>query len=124
MRGRFAPARVWNAVWTRVRWQPLLRAHRTNVRVNRRVARAPVDALVDLPVRVETLDLQRDDLGRLLRDDLIARFRMPSGFHYKPIEYLTSLAVLDLADGTVILDAAGGPTAEFLRVAHTFTGRR
>jgi SAM-dependent methyltransferase len=68
-------------------------------------------------VPVSPLVLDRGDYERLLAQPSAKRFEVYDYVHSKTLEYLTSLTLGALEPGEVLLDAAGGGDAEFIRVA-------
>jgi SAM-dependent methyltransferase len=87
-----------------------------NRRVNREIHAVPIGPLDRL--HHETLNLDSKDYHQLTDTAILSHYSRLGYLHSKPLEYLTSLTLLDLPDGGTLLDAAGGGAAEFSRAVN------
>lgn len=93
-----------------------------NMGVNSRVYPVSVDSLAS-SVSVNRVDLSMSEIQRLAAFGFSIKLNYKDYPHTKLLEYLTSIKLLELEDGDVVLDAAGGGSAEFPRYAAAYTNK-
>jgi SAM-dependent methyltransferase len=77
--------------------------------------------LAQISLGITTLDLSLNEYTRLLNSSSLRDYARLSYAHSKPLEYLTTITLLDLTDSDHILDAAGGEKAEYTKALMEFT---
>lgn len=105
------------------KWQWLQRMKLANLLINRSLYPVPAEG-VDPSVRVFDVDLGEPDWTRMMAMPGMDRHKSEGYPHTKALEYLASIALLDLTDGKRLLDAASGYEAEFARLVGRYTGSR
>jgi SAM-dependent methyltransferase len=92
-----------------------------NLKINRMLRAANALELQQLPMKISKLELSAEEYQRLLSFSLLQDYAKLPYAHTKPLEYLTTIKLLDPQDGDHILDAAGGEKAEYLQALRAFT---
>lgn len=106
--------------FTMQKWELLNAIHCTNRKLNRRLTPITSHELERLGIPVSPHELERTDYDHLVSQPSAQRFRQYDYLHSKLLEYLTSLTLGELKPGEVLLDAAGGGDAEFIRIAREY----
>lgn len=106
---------------TSKKWELLTKLRLNNLKINQLLQPASSTSLAELPIPIAKLDLSSDDYNRLVHAPILKRYKQLSYPHSKPLEYLTTAILLNLVDGKVILDAAGGSDAEYAQALMAFT---
>jgi hypothetical protein len=99
------------------KWQLLNSMGQTNRRVNRQLEPATWSSIEALGLPTHTHRLSKADYDTLLTAPASKRFLTFDYPHSKALEYLTSITLGGMREGEVLLDAAGGGDAEFVRIA-------
>ncbi len=97
------------------KWKFLTNLHLNNSKINRILR--PVNDLEigELNVEISNLSLSESDYRNFVNSDVLSKYNKLDYIHTKPLEYLTTLSLLDLKEGYKILDAAGGEKAEYIK---------
>ncbi|MGB3208609.1 MAG: methyltransferase domain-containing protein [Crinalium sp.] len=97
------------------KWKIITKLKLNNLKVNRILR--PINKLESekLPIAIKKLDLSSHDYNNLINVPVLKKYQQINYAYSKPIEYLTTLTLLDLQGGDQILDAAGGKDAEYIR---------
>lgn len=93
-----------------------------NIHVNQRIY--PVCGF-DLSNNIEFLNINigSDDIRKILSLDCLSKYRKKEYPHTKILEYLTSINLLSLENGDILLDAAGGRSVEYPICASFFSSK-
>ena len=102
---------------TMQKWVALNAIHCINRKLNRKLEPASWPSVEGLGLSTSTHRLTRNDYDELMALPSAAGYRTIDYVHSKPLEYLTSLSLGRLKPGDVLLDAAGGRDAEYVRIA-------
>jgi hypothetical protein len=104
-----------------LKWQLLAALKLNNLKVNK-ILRAVNDTeFQQIPTTLSRLELSSAEYNRLLQCPMLQTYANLPYAHTKPLEYLTTIKLLDFQDGDRILDAAGGEKAEYIEVLNAFT---
>jgi SAM-dependent methyltransferase len=104
-----------------LKWRLLAALKLNNLKINK-ILRAVNDAeFHQIPTTLSRLELSSAEYNRLLQCPILQSYVKLSYAHTKPLEYLTTIKLLDFKDGDRILDAAGGEKAEYIEVLNSFT---
>lgn len=99
------------------KWRLLGSMGWANQRVNKQLEPAPWSSIAALDLPTSTHDLTRSEYDKFVSTAAGVRLRKFGYPHSKALEYLTSISLGALQPGEVLLDAAGGADAEFVRMA-------
>ncbi|WP_235115703.1 class I SAM-dependent methyltransferase [Desmonostoc muscorum] len=100
---------------TRYKWKLMTNLHLNNTKINRILR--PVNDLEmgEINIEISNLCLSESDYKKFVSSDILSKYNKLDYIHTKPLEYLTTLSLLDLKEGDKILDAAGGEEAEYIK---------
>jgi ubiquinone/menaquinone biosynthesis C-methylase UbiE len=97
------------------KWKILTALRWNNLKINR-VLRPSYDVEIEaIQVATDNLELQKTDYDNFINSHVLQQYKQLDYCHSKPLEYLTTMSLLDLQDGDKILDAAGGEDAEYIK---------
>ena len=102
------------------KWQLLSSIGQTNRKVNRQLEPAAWSSIEALDIPTHTHRLAKADYDRLVAAPAAASFAKLDHPHSKALEFLTSITLGGMREGGVLLDAAGGADAQFVRIARDF----
>jgi SAM-dependent methyltransferase len=102
------------------KWRLLGAMGWANRRVDKQLAPAPWPSVTALDIATSTHCLTVDEYNEFVSTPSGTRLRKFGYPHSKAIEYLTSITLGELQAGEVLLDAAGGADAEFVRMARDY----
>ena len=105
---------------TMQKWALLNSMGLTNRKVNRQLEPAAWSSIESLGLATSTHRLTGGEYDELLSVPAAKPFLSYGYPHSKALEYLTSMSLGVLKEGEVLLDAAGGGDAEFVRVARQY----
>jgi SAM-dependent methyltransferase len=106
----------------RRKFRLLRKLRMNNFFINRVLTRADSAQAARLPVPITSLSLEEADYFRLVDTRPLHQYKRYSYLHSKPLEYLSTITLMDLQGGETILDAAGGSDAEYLKALKLYTG--
>ncbi|MEH2457049.1 methyltransferase domain-containing protein [Nostoc sp.] len=97
------------------KWRWLTKLHLNNLKVNRILRPTDDSEIGKTQVEVNNLSLSETDYKNFVNSDVLSKYNQVGYVHSKPLEYLTTMTLLDLKEGDEILDAAGGEKAEYIK---------
>lgn len=97
------------------KWRWLIKLHLNNLKVNRILRPTDDSEIGKTQVEVNNLSLSETDYKNFVNSDVLRKYNQLGYVHSKPLEYLTTMTLLDLKEGDEILDAAGGEKAEYIK---------
>lgn len=103
------------------KWQIISAVGLNNRILNRVVYPVGVDTVSNL-IAVENVDLTTTEYNEMLKMEELSRFKKLSFAHSKVLEYLGSIKILNVKNGDTIFDAAGGASAEYLKILKRYSG--
>ncbi len=106
----------------RRKFRLLRKLRMNNFLINRILTRADSTQITRLPVPIASLSLEKADYFKLIATKPLHGYKKFSYFHSKPLEYLSTISLMDLRGNEHILDAAGGADAEYLKALKLYTG--
>jgi ubiquinone/menaquinone biosynthesis C-methylase UbiE len=97
------------------KWNLLTALRLNNLKVNRILK--PINGTDSgvIQAEKENLELNKTDYDNFISSHVLQQYRQLDYCHSKPLEYLTTMTLLNLQDGDKILDAAGGEDAEYIK---------
>jgi SAM-dependent methyltransferase len=104
-----------------LKWQLLTFLKLNNLKINKILHAVSDVEFKQIPTNLSKLELSSSEYNRLLQCPMLQPYAKLSYAHTKPLEYLTTIKLLDFQDGDRILDAAGGEKAEYIEVLNAFT---
>ncbi|WP_448268500.1 methyltransferase domain-containing protein [Nostoc sp. DSM 114159] len=97
------------------KWRLLTNLRLNNLKVNK-ILRATNDSEIgEVKIEINNLYFSEKDYRDFINSDVLTKYNQLDYIHSKPLEYLTTMTLLDLKEGDEILDAAGGEKAEYIK---------
>lgn len=97
------------------KWQLLGNLKLNNVEVNRYLKPCEESEINVLGLEVKKIYLSSNKYQELINLEILNKYKKYSYQHSKPLEYLTTMTLLNLKEGDKLLDAAGGKEGEYTR---------
>jgi ubiquinone/menaquinone biosynthesis C-methylase UbiE len=98
-----------------LKWKLLTVLRLNNLKINRILK--PINITESRAIQAEkgNLELKKNDYDNFINSNVLQQYIQLDYCHSKPLEYLTTMTLLDIQDGDKILDAAGGVGAEYIK---------
>ncbi|MDB9374859.1 class I SAM-dependent methyltransferase [Nodularia sphaerocarpa] len=99
----------------RYKWELMGALNLNNLEINRTLRPCNESEMQDLEIEIKTLDLSSENYYNFLNSPILNKYKKINYPHSKPLEYLSTMTLLDLQGGDKILDAAGGTEGEYIK---------
>ncbi len=100
---------------TTYKWKLLMELRLNNSKVNRILRQINESEITKVPIEIRNLNLSINDYSNFINSPVLNKYNKFVYPYSKPLEYLTTMTLLDLRAGDQILDAAGGEKAEYIK---------
>ncbi len=100
---------------TTYKWKILIESRLNNLKINRILRPINDSQIGETKIQISNLEFSRNDYNNFIKSPVLNKYNQLSYPYCKPLEYLTSMTLLELKAGDKILDAAGGENAEYLK---------
>ena len=97
------------------KWNLLTETRLNNLKINRILHPMNESNFGEIDIELNELSFSLNDYKYLMKSPVLSNYNQLSYSYSKPLEYLTSMTLLDLKFGDKILDAAGGEKAEYIK---------
>ena len=105
------------------RWRLIQRSGLANRTINREVDVIDLASIASAGIATGRLDLTTAEYRAFVTSPALAWYACRLHPQAKPLEYLTTTRLLNLADGDTVLDAAGGTSREYPESLRAATGK-
>ncbi len=107
-----------------LKWKflPILRWN--NLKINRILRPINGSEIGEMQIEISNLELVTNDYRNFINSPILQKYNQLDYCRSKPLEYLTTMTLLELQDGDRILDAAGGEDAEYIKAIKAVCDRK
>lgn len=100
---------------TTYKWKFLTAYRLNNFKINRILRPINESEIGEITIEISNLELSTNDYSNFINSPVLNNYNQIAYPCSKPLEYLTTMTLLDLKAGDKILDAAGGEKAEYIK---------
>jgi len=97
------------------KWKLLINFRLNNSKINRILRTINESEIREIPIEISNLEFSTNDYSNFIDSPVLNKYNRLTYPYSKPLEYLTTMTLLDLKAGDKILDAAGGEKAEYIK---------